>query len=208
MRLRLKFLADKPYAPHDDIPPELHNAVRIALSMGFVETQTAGLWGEALEHDAYRGLLGRAYWLSRRGKDMLAWHRERQADAAGNRPASAGSDADDARNNASRALIRLYTNGIADDRIEKASRLLADDQLTVNEKLTKIDALIPFPATTSAEQLGEMFGVTKQAVLKTDWWIQNRKGEKENEIGRRRAGHQKRAKEYEKPGAQNDDDQP
>ena len=74
------------------------------------------------------------------------------------------------------ALLRIFTNGVADDRIEKAARLLSDTRLTVNEKLTKIDALIPFPPTASAEQLGEMLGVTKQAVLKTDWWIQNRRG--------------------------------
>lgn len=97
------------------------------------------------------------------------------------------------------ALMRVFTNGIADDRIEKATRLLANDELTVNEKLSKIDALIPFPATASAEQLGGMLGVTKQAVLKTDWWIRNRKGEKESEVGRRREAHRKRAKSYESP---------
>lgn len=96
-------------------------------------------------------------------------------------------------------LMRVFTNGLADDRIEKAARLLADGNLTANEKLTKIDALIPFPATTSAEQLGNMLGVTKQAVWKTDWWIQNRKGEKESEDGRRHEGHRKRAEGYEAP---------
>ena len=101
--------------------------------------------------------------------------------------------------NASLALLRLFTNGIADARIEKAARVLADKYLTANEKLTKIDDLIPFPATASAEQLGEMLGVSKQAVLKTDWWIQHRKGEKKSEIGRRREGHQKRGKSYEDP---------
>ena len=103
------------------------------------------------------------------------------------------------------ALLSVFTNSISDDRIKQASRLLADDTLTANEKLTKIDALIRFPATASAEQLGEMLGVTKQAVLKTGWWIQNRKGEKDNEVGRRRAGHQKRAKEYEKLDTRDDD---
>jgi hypothetical protein len=83
--------------------------------------------------------------------------------------------------------------------------LLSDARLTANEKLTKIDALIPFPATASAEQLGEMLGVTKQAVLKTDWWIQNRKGEKDSEVGRRRDGHRKRAKSYEAPGQDDDE---
>src|SRR5205823_3165270 len=98
------------------------------------------------------------------------------------------------------AIMRVFTNGLADERIEKAARVLSNDQLTANEKLTKIDALIPFPATASAEQLGDMLGVTRQAVLKTGWWIENRKGEKENETGRRRAAHQKRAKDYEPPG--------
>jgi hypothetical protein len=106
---------------------------------------------------------------------------------------------------ASLVLMRVFTNGITDDRIKKAARLLSDAKLTANEKLTEIDALIRFPATASAEQLGEMLGVTKQAVLKTDWWMQNRKGEKESEVGRRREGHRKRAKSYESPG-QNDYD--
>jgi hypothetical protein len=102
--------------------------------------------------------------------------------------------------NALLALMRVYANGIADDRIKKAIPLLADDRLTVNEKLTKIDALMPFPATASAEQLGEMLGVTKQAVLKTEWWKQHRQGEKESEVGRRRDRHRKRAETYEAPG--------
>jgi hypothetical protein len=108
--------------------------------------------------------------------------------------------------NATLALMRVFTNGIADDRIKKATGLLANDQLNANDKLTKIDALIPFPATASAEQLGEMLGVTKQAVLKTDWWIQNRKGEKKSEVGRRREGHRKRAKGYEAPGQDDEDE--
>jgi hypothetical protein len=116
------------------------------------------------------------------------------ADAHAGTTPSARSD------NAALALMRVFTNGIADERIQKAARLLADSKLTANEKLTEIDALIPFPATVSAEQLGDMLGVTKQAVLKTDWWIQNRKGEKDSEIGRRREGHCKRAKRYEAPG--------
>ena len=131
---------------------------------------------------------------------------EKQSDPA---PAVMQAEATSATapgSNASLALMRVYTNGIADDRIEKATRLLADDKLTANEKLTKIDALIPFPATASAEQLGEMLGVTKQAVLKTDWWMQNRKGEKENEVGRRREGHRKRAKTYEAPGHDDEDE--
>lgn len=107
--------------------------------------------------------------------------------------------------NASLALMRVFTNGISDDRIEKAALLLYDGALSANEKLTKIDALLPIPPTASAEQLGIMIGVTKQAVLKTPWWTQNRKGEKKSEVGRRRESHRKRAKSYEAPDQDGDD---
>jgi hypothetical protein len=97
------------------------------------------------------------------------------------------------------ALLRVFTNGIADERLQRAAQILTDDALTVNEKLSKIDALIPFPPTASAEQLAQMLHVTKQSVLKSSWWIQNRKGERESEIGRRREWHRRRAEGYEAP---------
>lgn len=103
-------------------------------------------------------------------------------------------------NNAPLALLRVFTNGIADERIGKAAQLLSNDNLTVDEKLTKIHSLIPFPPTASAKQLGDMLGVTKTAVLKTKWWEDNRKGERENLIGRRHEIHRERAKRYEAPG--------
>lgn len=100
------------------------------------------------------------------------------------------------------AVLRVYTNGAADERIEKITKLVANTSLTVEEKLSKMDALIPIPHTASAEQLGEMLTpkVSKQAVMKSDWWQTNRKGEKALEVGRRRAGHQARAQNFEPPG--------
>jgi hypothetical protein len=96
------------------------------------------------------------------------------------------------------AVMNLYTDGIADVRIRDVDRLRRNDNLNVNEKLTEINALIPIPPTASAEMLGKFLRVTKQAVLKTDWWDQNRKDEKAVEISRRRARHQRRAREYER----------
>jgi hypothetical protein len=98
------------------------------------------------------------------------------------------------------ALLRVFTNGLSDERIREAARVLSDGRLTAHDKLTEIDALLPFPPTASAEQLGDMLGVTKQAVMKTGWWKENRKGEKADEVGRRRAAHRKRAQEHEPPG--------
>jgi hypothetical protein len=95
------------------------------------------------------------------------------------------------------ALLSVFTNGISDDRLRQAEQVLANNTLTVNEKLTKIDGLIPFPPTASSVKLGRLLGVTKQAIMQTDWWIQNRKGERDNEVGRRRERHRKRAETYE-----------
>jgi putative ubiquitin-RnfH superfamily antitoxin RatB of RatAB toxin-antitoxin module len=95
------------------------------------------------------------------------------------------------------ALLSLYTNGISDDRIQEAARVLADDNLTVNEKLTRIHELMPIPSNASAEQLGKTLRVSKTAIIKTEWWQQNRKGEKENEIARREEIHYRRSRSYE-----------
>jgi hypothetical protein len=102
-------------------------------------------------------------------------------------------------------LLNVFTNGLAEERAERAARLLRDETLTANDKLTRIDELLPFPPTASAEQLGELLGVTKQAVLKTVWWELNRKGERENEVGRRRTVHQQRGECYEQSGDEGDE---
>jgi hypothetical protein len=103
-------------------------------------------------------------------------------------------------------LIRFYTNGVSDDRIQEALIVLEDERLTTNEKLRKIDGLMPVPASASAQQLGKLLRVTKQAVMKTDWWIRNRTGEKENEIGRRRSIHMQRAAKLESAAPTDNDD--
>jgi hypothetical protein len=97
------------------------------------------------------------------------------------------------------ALLRVFTNGIADERIQQAAQILADDTLTANEKLTRIDEQLRFPPTASAEQLGAMLGVTKQAVMKTAWWCKNRRGMTDEEIERRRSRLKDRGRKYERP---------
>ena len=94
-------------------------------------------------------------------------------------------------------LLSVFTDGMSDDRIRQAASVLKTTSLTVNEKLSQIDEIIPLPATASADQLGSLLGVTRQAVLKSDWWIQHRKGEKASEVGRRREVHRRRAQQYD-----------
>lgn len=96
------------------------------------------------------------------------------------------------------SILRLFTNGVSDERFNDAALILKSKR-SANVKLNELAALICIPPTASAEKLGEMLNVTKQAVWKTDWWIQNRKGEKESEIGRRQSKHKNRAENYEPP---------
>ena len=55
-------------------------------------------------------------------------------------------------------LLNIYTNGVADEQFVKASNVLIDDTLTINERLSKIDNLLPIPPTASAEKLGKAAG--------------------------------------------------
>ena len=109
--------------------------------------------------------------------------------------------------NALAALLRVFTDGVADERLRQAAQILTDDTLTVHEKLTKIDGLIRFPPTASAEQLGAMLGVSKQAVMKTVWWCKNRRGMTDEEIERRQARLTDRGRKYERPRSEEDDDE-
>ena len=103
------------------------------------------------------------------------------------------------------ALLRVFTNGIVDERIRQAAQVLADDTLSANDKLTRIDDRLHFPPTASAEQLGAMLGVTKQAVMKTAWWCKKRRGMTDEEIERRQSRMTERGRKYESPRSEEDD---
>ncbi len=94
---------------------------------------------------------------------------------------------------ATKKLLKVFTDGVVDQRIAQAAAILQSDSLTTNQKLERIDGAMPFPATASAETLGDLLGVSKQAVGKTEWWSRNRKGEKADEIGRRQRGYEARS---------------
>jgi hypothetical protein len=103
-------------------------------------------------------------------------------------------------------VISLYTDGLSDDRMRQAAKVLGDNTVSANEKLVRIDKFMRLPAKASAKQLAKFLGVSKTAVLKTAWWVQNRKGERANEIGRRRSGHLQRTSRQEFAG-QGDEDE-
>ncbi len=102
-------------------------------------------------------------------------------------------------------LLNIYTNGLADERLEKASIVLNSD-LTVDEKLWKIDELMPIPPTVSGEKLGNAFGVSKAAIQKTSWYKQKRKGRQDEEIAQRGDRLRQRGKTYERDRQAGDDE--
>lgn len=108
-------------------------------------------------------------------------------------------------------LLNVYTNGLADQRLEKASRVL-DSDVTVDEKLWKIDELMPIPPI-SAAKLGKLFtskekpeGVSKTAIQNTSWYKEKHKGRKDAEIDQREASLRQRGKTYERDANLGDDE--
>jgi len=119
-------------------------------------------------------------------------------------PAVDSNDSSVSRNQqATLNLLSVYTKGMSDERILNALDVRFST-LNTHEKLTEIDKLLRLPATASAESLGTMLGVSKQAVLKTNWWQQNRSGEKQNEIGKRHGRHRSRGENSEPTNGDNE----
>ena len=102
-------------------------------------------------------------------------------------------------------LLNIFTNGLADERLEDMKGILDNDNLSTDEKLQKIDALIPIPPTVSAEKLGKVLGVSKQAIQKTSWYDQKRKGRKNLDAAQRHDVYRQRGKQYEADPGENDD---
>ncbi len=107
---------------------------------------------------------------------------------------------------AARGLLSIYTNGLSDDRFEQAAIVLLSVELTLDQKLWKIDAAMPIPSNVSAAKLGKALGKSKTAIQNTSWYIQNRKGERENEIGRRREKHRERGTQPESDFVSDDEE--
>lgn len=94
-------------------------------------------------------------------------------------------------------LLAVYTNNVSDEKFRQVIGIVQDTELTVSHKLTKINKLMSIPASASAQSLADFLDVSKTAVLRSEWWEQNRKGEKQSEIGTRQDRLLDRGKSYE-----------
>lgn len=94
-------------------------------------------------------------------------------------------------------LVDIYVNGLATANLTLAANVMASKELTVNEKLTQIDKLMPIPPTASAEALGRALGVSKTAIQKTDWYVKKRLGKTDENTARRQTVHDQRRRQRE-----------
>lgn len=93
-----------------------------------------------------------------------------------------------------RATISIYSGGVADDRLRQVAAIVAQRELSVAERLQKIDDVLPIPASASLKDLAELFGVSREAVRTTPWWQKSRAGERKLKTHQRRQRLQQRAK--------------
>ena len=177
-----------------------------------IDNASSSLFWVIDEHETSKGLFAAASQLDAelRARHQRAHRGSTSAPTTGrpsSNPTGSSSDADaDVGNHFpvpsafETALIRLlgvFTEGVADDRFNRASDLLASESLTVNEKLTEIHKLLPFPRTASARKLGKMLGVSSTAVKNSEWWKTNRRGRHENKVGERLHRHKDRKMKIE-----------
>lgn len=133
------------WAIHEAIQADRLRAGRVAVEMPSVGVPTLGgtVWhggergtiaipqGKPAPYDAFKVTATESLWTWWRSLDTAKPRNDEQP-VSPNEPAGAAKPGAEA----SIALLRVFTKGLADERIEKAARFLSDDRLTANEKLT------------------------------------------------------------------------
>ena len=90
-------------------------------------------------------------------------------------------------NKARERFLNAIAKNLSGKRVEdvdQAAHLIAGN-LPLNEKLQKIVELFPLMARFSSREWAEILGVTHTAIQNTNWWKQNRSGEKDRRIAER-----------------------
>jgi hypothetical protein len=88
---------------------------------------------------------------------------------------------DNEKNNLIKSFLSVFTDGVSDERLDTVCRI-ARSESSADKKLKDIESLFPIPPTTSAKTLGDLLGVSKPAIMKTNWWVRNRKGKKSEKV--------------------------
>jgi len=100
---------------------------------------------------------------------------------------------------AAAAVLSLYSKEISDERFRQAIGVLADEQATVNERLERLDSLIPIPPSASASRIAKALRTSKAAVIQSCWWQKHRKNNDDEEFESRRERLLRNARRREYP---------
>ena len=93
-------------------------------------------------------------------------------------------------------LLNAYTKGASSAKLAQMVNIIQGND-TVDEKTTKLNQVLSLGAI-SGEGIAELLGCTKQAIYRTAYWTENRKGERDEKAESRRAQLIKRGQTYER----------
>jgi len=103
-------------------------------------------------------------------------------------------------------ILSVYARKCSDQRFQEIVRILNNPNLTIDGKLWEIDKVLPIPVTASSQVLANLLGVSKAAIVKTDWWQKNRRRQKERDCAAREERLEEKGKLYDWPGGYDRDD--
>ncbi|MEJ5342975.1 MAG: hypothetical protein WHT09_15570 [Thermogutta sp.] len=86
---------------------------------------------------------------------------------------------------ASRIML-IYAPDKGTERMRQLADVINDSTLNLDNKLRKLNAILPIPITTSLRALAQALGVSASAIRKTPWWKEHRARRKEMEKEERR----------------------
>jgi hypothetical protein len=92
-------------------------------------------------------------------------------------------------------LLSAFTKNASTSKFEQMADVIKGTG-TISEKTTKLNELMPL-GTISSCRIASLLGCSKQAVLKTDYWVKNRKDENEKKVAARGARLKNRGETYQ-----------
>lgn len=94
-------------------------------------------------------------------------------------------------------MLKLHADCANYERLRASARVVANKTVTVNKRLEVWDQEVGVPPTASLYDLGRVLGCTAEAIRKTEWWQENRRGEQARRVAARKNRLQARGSQYE-----------
>ncbi|WP_157732119.1 hypothetical protein [Thermogutta terrifontis] len=95
-------------------------------------------------------------------------------------------------------LMRIYAPDKGKECMRQLADIINDSTLNVDDKLRKLNAILPIPISASLRSLAQALGVSASAIRKTRWWKEHRTHQKEVEIEERRCRLVARGEHYDR----------